>query len=294
MIETKLVERITIIQRTRSLAAATLVDALSSTPDGSSESDICESWTHKISDCAPLSREGWYQPPPKGAAILIGDPASKFVRMNYDSLRSPAVWPRADISLHKESLIYAYASPFDRGTGLIGDIGVTLYRGTDQSIREHLIRCLDVTARIARHAQVGMQLRDLFNYGLTQIRAADLSNQTSSTKSGTPNIGHTVPWSYESYPDDARHCFDHGGPTDIRDKISRGRVSINDSATLRIQPTMAFTVEPQIAAAAAPLCSYHVIVIFAEGKKTISSCFGPLFKIFAMEGYMESALAQLS
>jgi hypothetical protein len=294
MVETKLVERIGIIQRTREIAAVALADALDYRLEASSERAIRDRWIQIIGKTASLCPEGWYQPPPTGASILIGHPEDGFARMNYDSLRNPAIWPRNDISLRDDSLIYAYASPIDRNTGLIGDIGLTLYRGTDQSIRDYLLTCLEVTVRIACFAEVGMELRELFNYAQRQIEGAHLSNQTSSTRSGTANIGHTIPWTYEEYSDEAKRYLEQGSACDMRDVISKARVSINDSATLCIQPTMAFTVEPQIASSTAPLCSYHVIVAFSEAKKITSPSFESLFKAFSMEDYMRPALAQFS
>lgn len=294
MIETELTERIIIVQRTRAIAAASLVDALSSAHQDLSERGICDRWIQFMGRSSSVCPDGWYQPPPGGAAILIGRPEDAFNRMNYDSLRNPNVWARSDISLLDDSLVYVYASPYDRASGLIGDIGLTLYRGREQSILDHLLTCLEVTVRIARFAEVGMELRELFNYAQHQIEAADLRNETSSTKSGTPNIGHTVPWTYEKYSEEAERCFEGGNAHEIRQMISGQRVSVNGLAALKIQPTMAFTVEPQIAASQLPLCSYHVIVTFSEGKKTIVPSFAPLFKAFAMEDYMQDALGRLS
>jgi hypothetical protein len=294
MIETELEERIAIIQRTRSIAALALVDALSHSHEASSERAICNRWTQTIDKSPSLCPEGWYQPPPGGACILIGHPENAFARMNYDSLRNPAIWPRDDISLRDDSLIYAYASPIDRATGLIGDIGLTLYRGPEPWIRDHLLTCLEVTTRVASFAEVGMELRELFNYAQREIEAAELSNETSSTASGIPNIGHTIPWSYEGYSDEVKQCLERGNACNMRDKISKQRVFINISATLRIQPTMAFTVEPQIASSKAPLCSYHIIVAFSKGRKSISPSFESLFKAFAMDAYMHGALARLA
>jgi len=214
--------------------------------------------------------------------------------MNYDSLRNPDIWPRNDIFLRDDSLIYVYASPIDRATGLIGDIGLTLYRGAEQSIRDHLSMCLEVTSSIACFAEVGMELRELFNYAQSQFKAVNLSNQASSTGSGMANIGHTIPWTYEPYSDEEKKCLEQGTAREIREMISNHRVSINDSAALRIQPTMALTVEPQIASSTAPLCSYHVIVAFSEAKKSVSPSFEALFKAFAMDDYMHAALARLS
>jgi hypothetical protein len=294
MAKTELTERIAIVQHTREATAAALAATLEARSGPSSERDICDRWLASTAKTTSIAAEGWYQPPPGGACILIGHPDDGFARLNYDSLRTPATWSRDDISLDEASVIYAYASPFDRSTGLIGDIGLTLYRGDEQSIRDHLRTCFEVTTRIACHAEVGMELRELFAYAQLQIRGAELTNETSSTQSGATNIGHTVPWTYEEYSDEGQQCLERGDVQDIRDMISNNRVSINSSAALRIQPTMAITVEPQVSSPTAPLCSYHLIVTFSNGTRSISPSFKPLFEAFAMDEYLDAELARLS
>jgi Metallopeptidase family M24 len=287
-------ERIAIIQRTRMTASAALANTLGASDNNSSERGICDRWLKTTANDKAVCAEGWYQPPPGGACILIGHPEDRFGRLNYDSLRNPDTWSRANIMLREDSLVYAYASPFDRETGLIGDIGLTLYRGSEQSIWDHLTRCLEVTIRIASFAEVGMELRELFHYAQQQIQTAELTNETSTTQSGTSNIGHTVPWSYEEYPSEALQCLKQGSMQELRDMISAARVSINSRASVKIQPTMAFTVEPQISSSSAPICSYHLIVTFSEGSKNISPSFDRLFEIFGMEDHLGSTLAKIS
>jgi len=61
-------------------------------------------------------------------------------RLNFGNLRRESVWPRADIRLNvKNGIIFAYASPFDKKTGIIGDFQTTLYFGKKQEIIDHLI-----------------------------------------------------------------------------------------------------------------------------------------------------------
>lgn len=294
MTETHLTERIGIVQRARACAARALGEALDRCHETSSERAICQRWIQAIGRTTSLAPGGWYQPPPGGASILIGHSEDGFARMNYDSLRLVNAWPKDDISMRDGCLVYAYASPFDTGTGLIGDIGITVYRGEQQSIQAHLRACLELTARIARFAEVGMELRELFHYAQRLIGDAGLTNHASSTGSRQLNVGHTIPWTYEDYSDPARRCLQHGVAQDVRELIRSHRVSINESATLRIQPTMAFTVEPQIASPTDPLCSFHVIVAFSEGRKDVFHSFEALFDDFTMAGQMRSAVAALT
>lgn len=290
----ELAERIAIIHRTRSAAASALAEIFSGGADGSSEREVCDGWLRTLGRTDTICAEGWYRPPPGGACVLIGQPEDKFARLNYDTIRAPAFWSSDHFRLRDDSLVYVYASPFDRETALIGDLGVTLYRGNNQHIWDHLGACMEVTTRVAAFAEVDMELRELFHYAVKQMESVHLINKTSSTRSGVANIGHTVPFSFGSYPDEVMQCLAGKADRDIRDLISGARVSINAQASLSIAPTMAITVEPQIASLAAPLCSYHLIVSFVDGKRTIAPAFSPLFKVFGMESRFSAALARLS
>jgi hypothetical protein len=294
MVEPKLSERIAIIHRTRDATASALAEVLGRGEKGESERSLCDKWLRTLGISGSVCAEGWYRPPPGGACVLIGQPEDGFTRLNYDSLRTPAFWSSDRLSLRDDSLVYVYASPFDRQTGLIGDIGLTLYRGDNEGIWAHLSACMEVTTRVATFAEIGMELREVFDYAVEQMKTVHLINKTSSTKSGVANIGHTVPWSYGSYPDEVKRCLEGDNSRDIRDLISGGRVSINAEAALAIAPTMAITIEPQIASEAAPLCSYHLIVSFVEGKRIISPSFAQLFKAFAMDHRFGMALARLT
>ncbi|MEU6534560.1 hypothetical protein [Streptomyces sp. NPDC047000] len=278
-------ERIAAVRRTREAAASNLLDALRG-PGEKSERGIQDRWLHGMGKLSGICAEGWYQPPPGGAAVLVGHAGDAHARLNYHSLRHEQTWSRSDIPLADDSLVYAYASPFDRNSAMIGDIGVTLYRGADDTIRRHLATCWELTRKVAGYAEVGMELRTLFRYSQREIRSAELVNETSATRSGLSNIGHTLPWSYGTYSAEALRCLHAGDTAALRSVISDARVSIDDRAVLRIEPDMALTVEPQISAESAPLCSYHVIVAFSGGVKEIISCFEDLFDEYGMEAYL--------
>lgn len=274
MLQTSLEERIGLILDTRFKAATSLAKVLASHRAGLSERAICDQWIADL-DSREINACGWYQPPPKGTCVLIGSQDDGFRRLGYDSMRHTSTWSREDIIQQEDSLIYAYASPIVRGAGLMGDIGLTLYSGQNSIIHNHLARCLEATARIATLAEVDMPLRDLFKIASELLKSYDFSNSASKLISGLENIGHTIPWSYEDYTEKAEQCLSCGTEGAIRDLMNNQRVSINASATLSIQPTMAFTVEPQIVSDDLPLCSYHLIVTFTKGVRKISPSFSP-------------------
>jgi hypothetical protein len=289
-------DRIAIVQRTRAAGAEALASTFSAPGPAPSELSLAERWLAEMRRSPRLLTDGWYQPPPHGLSVLIGQPNS-YERLTYNSLRDPGIWPKDNNRLLPESLIYVYASPTDRVSALIGDIGATLYSGTDAAIRDHLSCCLHVSTQVALYAQVGMELRELFHHAQKLISdiSADLNNYvTSITDSGASNIGHTVPWTYEDYDADDIHCIESSDVTKIADLIRQRRVFLNASSRLLIQPNMAFTVEPRIVSASLPLCGYHLIVTFLDGQKTICSGFNQIFKIFGMDQYLpHDALAHL-
>lgn len=286
-------DRIRIILETRRKASEALLDAFKATIDTPSENKIRDSWLAHISAHSDLSSQGWYLPPPGGACILVGQPETNFSRLNYNSLRDRETWSRDDIFVTERSVIYAYASPIAKGTGLIGDTGISLYSGDDPVIIDHLQKCLKTTVDISNYAEVGMPLRELLAYARQRLSEAELSNQATSRASGVENIGHTIPWSYEDYSAQEGQILRGEDHDDILKTISEKRISINDSAELRIQPNMAFTVEPQIRSERNPLCSYHLIVAFYEGRKKATTYFDSIFEYFGMNEYMRPILETL-
>ena len=278
---------ITTIRRTRLSAANALAEGLSShvnTPF--SEAELLAAWHSELKKNDQLAAEGWYVPPPTGMSVLIGKPDS-FDRMRYDSLRHEATWPRDEHRFGDRHLMYAYASPFDRCSGLMGDIGVTLYNGDEPSIQSHLSTCLKVTIGIAGYAKVGMQLSELFEYGMQVITETGLSNNTFSlTDPDGLDVGHTIPFSDSGLTKEERSCLDEGAHEDICKLLSSRRHFLNRNENRRISPTMAFTVEPRLASRSLPLVSFHVLVLFCEGRKAIVSGFGRLFEVFGMDGFL--------
>jgi hypothetical protein len=281
-------DRIAIVHRTRAVGAATLARAFSKPDPAPSELSLTWSWLAEMRKSPELLPDGWYQPPPHGLSILIGQP-NRYERLTYNSLRDPDIWPQDRRRKLPESLIYVYASPTDRKSALIGDLGATLYQGTDRVIHDHLACCLHVSTQVALYAQVGMELRELFHFSQKLIGniSPDLSNYvTSMTDLGASNIGHTIPWSYGEYDADDIHLIESGDVTRIADLIKQRRVFLNASSRLPIQSNMAFTVEPRITSASLPLSSYHLIVTFLDGQKNICSGFNEIFEVFGMDQYL--------
>ncbi|MBF8185321.1 M24 family metallopeptidase [Nonomuraea sp. K274] len=279
--------RIAAIQRARRIAAATLAKAIREEAPKLSELSLCTRWGQLLADHEELLSEGWYQPPPNGISALIGTPPD-FKRMSYVSLRHEATWPRADITLGGNSIMYAYCSPVDRETKMIGDLGITLYNGADSRIKDHLAACFDITAQVAAYAEVGMELRELYRFAADLIDKAALANETFSTtdQSGGVDVGHTLPWSFNQPTSEEQQALDSGDLLVIARTISDARHFLNAEEGQRILPTMGFTVEPRMAGPEYPLASFHVLVTFTDGVKRIHADFSELLDLFDMPSYL--------
>lgn len=280
------IERIEAIRQTRRVAAASLVRALASFETRPSELAVCQKWQELIRLCPDIEANGWYQPPPGGVIALIGQPDG-FTRISYDSLRNSRHWPSDDIYLFDDSILYSYCSPIHRPTGMIGDIAVTLYRGKNSLIRDGLSRIMDVTARIVKHVAVGMSFSELYDYALGVIQEAGMRNFTYSVSDlHGSDIGHTVPWVSEIYPENVIAWLRNPSSTGIIQLIRDGRSFIHSQNFELIMPTAAFTLEPRLSVGDLPPMGFHVIVIIVDGVKVVCSEFKQLFELFGMDQYL--------
>jgi hypothetical protein len=282
------------VRRTRESATATLAEVLASDLNGLAESEICAAWLASLQAIPHLMAEGWYQPPPKGLSILIGNPPD-YERLRYQSLRDEVSWPRGEVRLSNDSLLFAYASPVNKSTGMIGDLAISLYKGNDQNLREHLSNAFDVTARVARFAALGMEFRELYAYGARLIseRGVPDSSFSLSNHTGLPDVGHTAPWSFGNYPSEAVEAIESGNPALVAKAIAGARLFIGASETTKIQANMSFSVEPRIAHPTLPVACFHAWITFVNGVKSICAGFGPLLDLFGMRGYLDAEAVHL-
>lgn len=281
--------RIQEIGRTRLAAASALSKSLEGTGVGLSESTIHERWRTALAAEPALMPQGWFLPPPAGASVLIGVPPY-YTRTNFTSLRDRSLWPDQQSQFEEECLLFVYASPVERSTAMIGDFQMTLYAGSDPAIRSHVAACFQITASIVSYAAVGMEMRELYDYADRLIRDFGLINSTHSTadRSGQVNIGHTIPWTHCDYDNRIWAAVRQNDAREIADLISRARVFVTASETLRITNNIAFTVEPQIVSSHHPKVSFHVIVAFNDGVKYIYAHFAELLARFDMLDYLPS------
>jgi hypothetical protein len=257
-----------------------------------SEQQFADSLDKEIGNNRSLYTDGWYSPPPNGIAVLFGQPKS-FDRLRFDTLRKEEYWPRSDQKLEAGSAGIIYASPVHKASGTIGDLGLTIYRGEDQTIRSHLVNCLNVMERAADLAQVGMEFRELHRLTQRLFKDAELHNARTITwtdKVGT-NLGHTIPWSFEMPNPSERQIIDAGNLTSLKDVISKKRINVNNVEQFKIPENIAFTLEARLESSTDPKMPntfYHLIIAFQNSKKSIHSNFNQIFTAARMDAYIKS------
>jgi hypothetical protein len=287
--------RHTAISATRRLAAEALLRCLEEPPVGATEETIHAQWRQLLASHDTLLPEGWYQPPPTGMSVLIGTPPH-YHRTNFRSLRDPLTYPRPTIPLRNESLLFAYASPIHRDTGMIGDFQVCLYRGDDVEVRDHLAAAFDITAKLAAFAEPGMELRELHQHGERLARDYGLVNDTRSTseRPDLTNVGHTIPRSHNGPDGDLWPALGWQNMPTLARAIRRGLVLITREQHMRISTTMALTIEPQLRSARGMQASFHVIVRFLDSVKSIDANLDALLANCGMTDFLPpSALRAL-
>lgn len=266
--------RLEAVRQTRSMASVSLLTALRelfASNTMMSETRLRDRWLLKMRESSSVYPDGWYMPPPHGIGVLFGT-EENYARMNYKSLRTQDSWPRDDVFLDRNSgIIYCYASPVDRETGMIGDFGITIYFGRNPAIIKHLQQCLQLNRDIAYQAHAGM------TYGELTGRAYELfvhhvfvNEITSTTDPAGVNIGHTVPASPEGWTDEEIRVLGGSDWNEALKLISGRRIFLNTEESRQVEPGTACTLEPRLTVSgdrAIPMCSFHTILVFSQDER---------------------------
>jgi hypothetical protein len=281
------VSAICTIERTRLGAAGVLANALRAAQGDFSEQGLRDAWRAELRADPALHEDGWYDPPPGGLIVWVAKAQDGFTRAHTTSFRPETAWP-GPTRYAPGDVLYAYASPVDRASALIGDFGLSLYNGPDPAVRRHALEVLEVTLATARAAEPGMPMRDLHAHAMELARVRGLTNaiESLSGPAGT-NIGHTVPWSCASDgPAPAHLPF----PA-LREAIRAGRRFLSPVEAWPLPQTVAFTVEPRLSAPGLPQMWFHFTVLMEGGRKRLASGFAPVLAAF---GGMEEVRERLA
>lgn len=227
-----------------------------------------------------LFPKGWYDPPPSGVGILFD--ATPFKRLQFSSLRDEKCFPNKNCTFENESVGMVYFSPIDKVTNMIGDIGLTVYNGNNEKIKQHIKKCYDTTYAIADYAKVGMTFSELFSFAMdlfkNEFKLVEWMTTTSDPNKGI-NLGHTIPGSFGE-------GLEFGNSFEqVRETITKNRIYINQVENFQIPQNCAFTVEARLADVndpELPNTFFHFIVTFDNGQKEILENFENIFKTVNM------------
>lgn len=222
-----------------------------------SEKDFKNEWYNNLTKENNIIADGWYNPPPNGMAILFGN------RVSFDSLRNERNWASDTIINWKEDLLYAYCSPVDKVSGIIGDISITLYFGKDKEIIKHIKNCYNAILKVFDLLDKVKDSRELFIASEKIFTNHKLKNCIVSKTDNTPlDLGHTFP-KLENLQ--AKESL-----TEIeKQKISKARKFINAYSNWEFEEGMQFTIEPQLISTMnekLPQISQHYLVKKENGK----------------------------
>ncbi len=268
------------IVKTRKAAAEVAVKSLAGM-DHLSEAQLRDRILSNVLVHDNLFPKGWYDPPPAGVGILFD--TAPFKRLQFQSLRNPICFPNEQATFENESVGIVYLSPIDRETNMIGDIGFTIYNGSNQKIKEHIKKCYYTTRAVAEHATAGMKFSELYSFAMDLFKN-ELTMVAWMTTTSDPNLGinlgHTLPGSF-------KQDFSFGDSfEEVREAITKNRIYINQSEHFEIPQTGAFTVEARLADMndpEMPNAFFHFIVTFSKGEKRILENFEDVFKTAKMD-----------
>lgn len=275
-----MLERVRELRRFAAVEFATAVRELEGFP---SEVALRDAWHERLSRDTTACPQGWYLPPPYGLIVAVGNPP-EFSRTGQPSYRPVEAWPSSWSRLTPDSLMYVCSTRVDRTTGALGDMGCSLYRGSDDSIRAYLRAAWEATNLIARRAEIGMTFAELYGEAMVVIHRSGMTNNIHSSHHGDDtNIGHSIPWSEKPIGPTERRILAGGTAERVAELVSDGRAFISESGSRIITDGLAFTIEPRLAAPSLPTVSFHLTVGFELGKRIVIGEFEPLFEAFGMD-----------
>lgn len=206
-------------------------------------------------------------------AILFGN------RVSFDSLRNEKNWSSDTIINWKEDLLYAYCSPVDKVSGIIGDISVTLYFGKDKEIINHIKNCYNAILEVFDLLDKVKDSRELFIASEEIFTKHKLKNCIVSKTDNTPlDLGHTFP---KLEIIQSKYSL----TKEEKQGISESRKFINENSNWNFIEGMQFTIEPQLIStinAKLPQISQHYLVKKENGKFIICKDIDEILKKYKL------------
>ena len=224
------------------MAFATLQETLSDlrARDGLTEKTFAATWQERLAGEEGLTKNGYYDPPPGGVAVIFADEADP-TRLAFQSLRPEAWWPSDRRLDWRRGLLHAYCSPVHLGSRRPGDLGVTLYFGSERGIREHLNLPIAATQAVLAEVQPEMSSRDLFERSQAIFAQYGLRNNVVSQTDSAVDLGHLLPILPEDIVVGGRLLDDKA-----RDAIRDARRFVSAQDDWLLQPGDQLTIEPSL------------------------------------------------
>lgn len=214
-------------------------------------------WQSVLAKEPDIIVDGWYNLPPEGMAVLFGS------RVNFDSLRNQKNWANDTTIDWQNHLLYAYCSPVDKLSGIIGDMSVTLYFGKNEKIINHIKNCHDAIEEIFSSLDKFENSQKLFLYSEQIFEKHKLKNCIISKTDNTPlDLGQTFPLLTDLQ-------MKNFLTEEEKLKISKARKFINQNSNWEFTQGMQFTIEPQLISTEnleLPQISQHYLVKKTEDK----------------------------
>ncbi len=287
-------QKIEICKKTRDCAQKSLFKVIHQILENNlhpSESEIRDMWIFELRKNDAIFKDGWYSPPPHGIGILVGtDNDNEESRLNYKSLRPGEIWPRENININtKNSIIYAYSSPIDKETGIIGDFGITLYFGKKKEIINHLVLCYKIVQEVFEYVKPGVTFSQIAKYMKNLINLYGLNNEIEAmtSPSSADDVGHTIPFIMEVMAKEESATLNRKNHDEIKKMISEKRIFVRASENQVVKNGMAFTIEPRprvVNNPKIPMVSFHSICAINEnGGKELITNFDKIFDLVGMQ-----------
>ncbi|HWY79603.1 MAG TPA: AIR synthase related protein, partial [Candidatus Sulfotelmatobacter sp.] len=291
-------DKLEICKHTRKIAAESLYKILKKLLAANkpiSEVMLRDAWLTEMQKNIDIFHDGWYTPPPYGIIVLFATD-QQVERINYKSARPQEKWPRDDIFLNqKNGIVYFYASPVDKKTGIIGDFGLTLYFGNNPDIKNLLKKCLELNKELFTFLHVGMTLGSLSSKAEILMKKNGMSTDSEATTDvGEMVIGHTIPDAFEDWEEREKLLLKNKEINwhAIKKIISHKRVNVKKNESLIIKQENAVTIEPRPKIIDKPYLptslSYHTIALLKKDEsKELLTNFDELFTLAGMSYMIE-------
>ena len=270
------------IVRARRAVGRSLIAALSTLEGNWSEIELSQAWMLQLRKETTILPFGWYQPPPCGMTVLIGNP-SLYDRLSYQSLRHPENFPSGYL-FEDESILYAYFSAVDKSTLMIGDQVGTFYKGNNNSIKSWISEAYSTVKRISCLPKHDMLYSDFFHLTNEILSNIGAKNNTFSISGGlASDVGHSIPFFSEP---DRKLDWSYHSQEEICNIISGGRAFIGPKNRDRMTSPCAFTIEPQMIVDGMPMASFHMIISIIDGDVVVIDEFQDIFQYFGMDHWI--------